>query len=172
MKRGPLLLLALATLHWLACSESEPPPCSQRDYTICGSPLGELDELATPWPSFSEDLATICADVSFIEASRGECADGKRVLSRSWGFGGDQRFYAGETLVGRVAGGDVVFVDVDSPQCICGGASFQGTLEGVHCEVTLAERLCGLTGASWIADSTLRFEPFLVPAQCDCRGDP
>ncbi|MEY2933521.1 MAG: hypothetical protein RL033_4270 [Pseudomonadota bacterium] len=162
LRRQPLVLV-LTLLPVLACSEPEPPPCSERDYSICGSPLAGL------WPSYGEDLSSICNDAGFIETSLGQCADGKRVLSRSWGIGGDQRFYEGETLVGRRAGGDVFFVDVQSPQCICGGASFQGTLAGVHCEVTAAEELCGRAGPAWIENLTLDFGAIEAPAECGCR---
>jgi hypothetical protein len=151
----------------LGCSESEPGACRQPDYSICGSPLGEREESGQPWLSYSQDLVEICGDATFIETSLGQCEDGKRVLSRSWGFGGDQRFYEGERLVGRMAGGDVFFVEAGSPQCICAGATFQGTLDSVHCRVTRAEALCGRSEPSWIAHVTLEFAPIEL-RECGC----
>src|SRR3954464_9728661 len=109
------------TLFASACTASEPDGCNVLDYSICGVPLGELEDDGTPWRSYSEDLIEICNDATFIETSLGYCEDGKRALTRSWGFGGDQRFYMGETLVGRMAGGDVLFIDAASPQCVCAG---------------------------------------------------
>src|SRR5438105_1971786 len=130
--------VAYVALLGSACSESKPDSCGSLDYSVCGSPLGELDGDGTPWRSYSQDLIAICNDETFIDTSLGYCEDGKRALTRSWGFGGDQRFYDGERLVGRMAGGDLLFIDIESPKCICAGGAFQGTLDSVHCRVTTA----------------------------------
>jgi hypothetical protein len=101
-------------------------------------PLPPADADEHPWPSLGEALDQLRAEcdapdrMGFLYAASGRCPDGKTFISRSGGFTGDTRYFDGETLVGAVYWGDVIF-----PECVPGSS-----LGDVVCDGTEETVLC------------------------------
>ena len=96
----PLLLLAFT----LACGGGDPPP------EECDQPLPATDDDGMPWPTYTTARANLadCEQSPGVTGREGTCADGKVLLARDGGSGGDTYYFQGETLVGLRRSSDLV----------------------------------------------------------------
>jgi hypothetical protein len=126
--------VAVTLLLPLSCSEPDGPCPRPPDYSTCGAPLDAAETHVT----YSEALARLVPSAcAYAQVFRGSCADGKRIIRWSTGFGSSTGYYVGEKFVGGVGSGDSA--DCSSQ---CPFESFSGTLESVHCESPQWEPLC------------------------------
>lgn len=159
---GMRRILCSIALCVLGCSEkAEKLSCEDADYTVCGTPLPGLQSDGQPWPTFSEAVAEerLCRDGGeWPEFLVGMCADGKHFIAKNGGFGGQTRFFEGETLVGLGAFSDV------GGFCLCPFEYFSGTLATVRCDAPVFEALCDTVAPA-------EFHPPFsqgTSAQCQC----
>lgn len=148
-----------------ACADDDEDSCAA-SVEVCGRDLSELSGpgvMAPYVPVYDELVVEYSKEVYCRTSVRGVCADGKRFVSYSGGFGSDTYYFDGDELVGSAWTTDVGGCGR------CPFSGFYGTLANVRCDTPQWEVLCG--ERLWYGDEPyLPFADGESPESCtDCR---